>query len=72
MSNSKHGVLKVGTDGFASAAPITARVGGTAGVPFETIGAMVNVEQMDLLDAGRTIVISRGTSGRNLTAVVLP
>jgi hypothetical protein len=72
MSNSKHGVLKVSTDGFASATPITARVGGTAGVPFESIGAMANVEQMDLLDAGRTIVISRGAAGRNLTAVVLP
>ena len=72
MSNSRHGVIKIGTDGFASAAPITARVGGTAGVPFESVAAMVNVEQMDLLDAGRTIVISRGSAGRNLTAVVLP
>ncbi|MEO6223925.1 MAG: hypothetical protein ABIP90_11815 [Vicinamibacterales bacterium] len=72
MSNSKHGVIKIGTDGFASATPITARVGGTAGVPFESIAAMVNVEQMDLLDAGRTMVISRGAAGRNLTAVVLP
>jgi hypothetical protein len=72
MSNSRHGVLKVGTDGFASATPITARVGGTAGVPFEPVGTMANVEQMDLLDATRTIVIARGGSGRNLTAVVLP
>ena len=72
MSNSKHGVLKVSTDGFASAAPITAPVGGTAGVPFESIASMVNVEQMDMLDAGRTIVISRGATGRNLSAVVLP
>lgn len=72
MSNSRHGVLKIGTDGFASAAPITARVGGTAGVPFETIAAMTNVVQMDLLDASRTLVISRGAGGMNLTAVVLP
>jgi hypothetical protein len=74
MSNSKHGVIKVGTDGFATASPITARVvSATGGVPFESIGAMVNVEQMDLLDAGHTIVISRGAAGgRNLMAVVLP
>jgi hypothetical protein len=75
MSNSKHGVLKIGTDGFANASPITAPVGGTAGIPFQSITAMVNVEQMDLLDAGHTMVISRGTgpgAGRNLTAVVLP
>jgi hypothetical protein len=72
MSNSRHGVMKIGTDGFASAAPINSRIGGTAGVPFESIASMTGVEQMDLLDAGRTIVISRGTAGRNLTAVVLP
>jgi hypothetical protein len=72
MSNSRHGVIKVGTSGLASAEPITARVAGTAGVPFETIASMVNVEQMDLLDATRTMVISRGADGRNLTVVVLP
>lgn len=72
MSNSSRGVMKISTDGFASAAPITARIGGTAGVPFETIAAMTNVVQMDLLDANRTLVISRGAGGMNLTAVVLP
>lgn len=72
MSNSRHGVMKIATDGFASAAPITARVGGTAGVPFETVATMVNILQMDLLDAGRTMVISRGAAGLNLSAVVLP
>jgi hypothetical protein len=72
MSNSRHGVMKIGTGGFASAAPITERVGGTAGVPFETVGTMLNVVQMDLLDANRTLVIARGASGMNLTAVALP
>ncbi len=72
MSNSRHGVIKIGTDGFATASPITARVGGTAGVGFGTIATMTNVEQMDLLNAGRTMVISRGASGRNLNVVVLP
>ncbi len=73
MSNSRHGVMKISTAPFGSAAPITARVGGTAGVPFEPIAALTNVEQMDLLDAQRTIVISRGQDGaRNLTAVILP
>jgi hypothetical protein len=41
-------------------------------VPFESVAAMANVEQMDLLDGSRTLVIVRGTAGRNLTAVVLP
>lgn len=72
MSNSRRGVMKIGTDGFDSASPITSRVGGTAGVPFETIASMVNIEQMDLLDATRTLVISRSDAGRKLAAVPLP
>lgn len=72
MSNSARGVMKISTDGFATAAPITTRVGGTAGVPFETIAGMVNIEQMDLLDANRTLVITRSDAGRKLAAVPLP
>jgi len=73
MSNSAHGVLKISTAPFGAATPITERVGGTAGVPFERIASMAGVQQMDLLDAQRTIVIAKATDGAlNLTAVVLP
>ena len=72
MSNTNRGVMKIPTDGFATAAPITSRIGGTAGVPFETIGTMTGVVQMDLLDASRSIVLVRGASGLNLQAVPLP
>src|SRR5687768_16700427 len=59
MSNSRHGVMKIPTASFASAAPITARIpDGTGGVAFERIPAMANVEQLDLLDAQRSIVIA--------------
>lgn len=72
MSNTSHGVMKIPTSQFASAAPITARVGGTQGA-FEKIAALQGVEQLDLLDNGRTILIVRGADGaRSLTAVVLP
>jgi len=73
MSNSRHGVLKIATTPFGAAAAITAQVGGTAGVPFERIAALTGVEQLDLLDAERTIVIARDTNGRrNLSAIILP
>lgn len=72
MSNSRRGVMKISTRGFDQAAPITERIGGTAGVPFETVASMTNIEQMDLLDAQRTLVITRTESGRRLTAVALP
>jgi hypothetical protein len=73
MSNSAHGVLKIATAPFGAATPITERVGGTAGVPFERISSMAGVQQMDLLDAQRGIVIAKAADGAiNLTAVVLP
>ena len=72
MSNTRRGVMKIPTAGFGSAAPITARVGGTAGVPYETIATMTGVLQMDLLDGQRTIVIARDGTGLNLQAVSLP
>ena len=72
MSNTSRGVMKIPTDGFGNAAPITARVGGTAGIPYETITTMTGVEQMDLLDAQRTIVIARDGTSFKLVAVALP
>ena len=72
MTNSTRGVMKIATDTFASAAPITAGVRGTGGVPFETVASMTGIEQLDLLDGTRSIVVVRGTAGRNLQAVVLP
>ncbi len=72
LANTRHGVMKIPTSSFATAQPITARVGGTAGT-FERIASMTGVEQLDLLDAQRSIVITRGADGaRNLTAIVLP
>jgi len=73
MSNSRRGVMKIPTAPFASAQPITTPVKGTGGVPFETIASMTGIEQLDLLDATRSIVIARSADGRrNLSAVVLP
>jgi hypothetical protein len=73
MSNSRRGVMKIPTADFGSAGAITERVGGTAGIPYETIASMSGVEQLDKLDANRSIVIASIASGdRNLTAVPLP
>ena len=72
MANSKHGVLKIPTEQFASAAAITAPVGGTRGT-FESISALPGVEQLDLLDGQRTVILARaGDGSRNLSAVALP
>ena len=72
MSNTNRGVMKIPTAMFGSAAPITSRVGGTAGIPYETIATMTGVVQMDLLDGQRTVVIARAGTALNLQAVALP
>jgi hypothetical protein len=74
MSNTSRGVMKIPTDTFANAAPITAPVKTeTGGVPYETVTAMKGIEQLDLLDAGRTVALSRTDGGAvNLITVALP
>jgi hypothetical protein len=73
MSNTARGVMKIPTDGFASATPITQPVKSeTSGVPYETITAMKGIEQLDLLDGSRTLALSRTDAGLNLVAVALP
>jgi hypothetical protein len=75
MSNSSRGVMKIPTNGFASAAPITEAVpdGDIAGEPFESVPELTGVEQLDLLDDDHALVLVRSEQGPlNLHAVVLP
>ena len=74
MSNTARGVMKIPTDGFATATPITTRVEAeTGGVSFETVAAMKGIEQLDLLDGSRTVALSRVDGGAvNLITVALP
>ena len=73
MSNNNRGVMKIPTADFATAPAITAKVTTeTGGIPYETIASMKGVEQMDLLDAQRSIVLARTAAGLNLSAVALP
>ena len=73
MSNTSRGVMKIPTDGFANATPITQPVKTeTGGIAYETVAAMKGVEQLDLLDNSRTLTLSRSDTGLNLVAVALP
>ena len=65
--------MKIPTDAFGTAAPITEPVKSeTAGISYEKITSMIGIEQMDLLDAQRSIVLARTSAGLNLAAVPLP
>jgi hypothetical protein len=73
MSNTARGVMKIPTDGFASATPITKPVTSeTAGVPFEKVTSMTAIQQLDLLDATHSIVLTGADTALNLRAVELP
>ena len=73
MSNNSRGVMKIGTDKFSSEPGITARVPDKAGITYETVASMKGVEQLDLLDAGHSLVLARSEAGvLNLEAVPLP
>jgi hypothetical protein len=74
MSNNSRGVMKIPTDTFGGAEKITTRVTSeTGGVPFETVASLKGVEQLDLLDDARTIILARSDAGAlNLDVVALP
>jgi hypothetical protein len=71
-ANTRYGVLKIPTADFATSAPITARVGGTAGPKFETIGELKDVQHLDKLDNTRAILLVKTANGLDLKTVPLP
>lgn len=72
MANTRHGVLKISTEQFATAPGLTARVETTAGVPAEKVTSVSNVIQLSLLDATRSVMLMRANGAVNLAAVDLP
>jgi hypothetical protein len=73
-ANNSRGVMKIPTNTFANATPITTPVETeTGGVPFEKVPSMTGIEQLDKLDDNNSIVIVRTAAGGiNLQAVPLP
>jgi hypothetical protein len=69
VTNTKHGVLKVSTDGISAIEPITSRVRGTAGLKFENVAELSDVKQLDKLN-GESAVILIGAS--ELRTIELP
>lgn len=68
MANSKHGILKLPTTEFATAAPITAKTG-PAGIKAESIKELADVVQLDKLDDAHALIL---TKTGDLKTVPLP
>ena len=65
--------MKIPTDGLRHrAGDHRAGQDRTGGIAYETIASMTGIEQMDQLDAQRSIVLARTGGALNLSAVALP
>ncbi|MEZ6144320.1 MAG: hypothetical protein R3B91_02575 [Planctomycetaceae bacterium] len=74
LSNSARGVMKISTENVANQEGIKEHVegGGTAGLPYETIGELQNVAQLDRLNDTHAVVITNTDGIMNLTTIALP
>ena len=72
MSNTNRGVMKIPTATFGSATGISSQISGTAGVPYETVADLKNVEQLDKTDGNRVVVLAKADTGLSLRTLPLP
>jgi len=73
MTNDRRGVMKIALEKISTIDGITARVNGTAGLPFETITSLKGVVQMSKLDNEHALLLVKGTDGKhNLETIELP
>ena len=82
MSNDRRGVMKLPTTNLGSIAAITARVPndvagpsgvqGTAGVPYETIATLTNVQQLDKFNDQLALILQLNGGSLDLKTVPLP
>jgi len=72
MSNSSRGVMKLPATNLDGYEHIGSRVADKAGVDYETL-ELTGVEQLDQLDDGHAVILSRAESGSlDLTSIALP
>jgi hypothetical protein len=73
MSNSKHGLLKIPTEGIESVAPISTKVSGTAGLKAEKVsGYDTNVVQLDQFDKEHALLLVKDGKKLNVETIELP
>src|SRR5438034_879953 len=70
LSNSARGVMKISTDSIEKQPALTEAVkdGGKAGLPYETVDSLKDVEQLDKLGNANALILTKGT----LVTIALP
>lgn len=72
MSNDRRGVMKLPTTDLGAKPVLTAYVQGTAGVPYETIAALTNVQQLDKFSDQQALILQNNAGSLDLKTVALP
>jgi len=72
MSNDRRGIMKLPTSELGSIPAITGSVAGTAGVPYETITAITNVQQLDKFSDQRALILQLNGGSLDLKTIDLP
>lgn len=68
LSNSARGVMKISTDNIDKQPALTEKVADKAGLNYETVEGLKDIEQLDKLGNANALVLSKGT----LSAIALP
>jgi hypothetical protein len=69
LSNSARGVMKISTDSIEKQPALETKVADKAGLPYETIAELKDVEQLDKLGNANAIILVKGGT---LSAITLP
>lgn len=73
IANSARGVMKVSTEGVSQEEGITEKINGTAGLKYDTIEELTDVQQLDKLDEGRAVILTQAENGpMTLRTIELP
>ena len=70
MNNSSRGVMKMSTEGIDGIEPITAQTE-MAGLKYETLAELKNVQQLDLYDRDKAVILA-GEGSLDLKTIALP
>jgi len=72
MANTRHGLLKIPTEGLDAAESITAKADGPKGIKAEAIAEPAGVEQLAKLNDKQAVVLIRDKKAINLETIDLP
>lgn len=72
LANTARGVMKIRTDNIEKQEGITKQIDGTAGLGYETLSKLKEVEQLDRLGDGQAVLLVRSPGGLNLVSIELP